>query len=157
MMTLIHKLMICGVAFVLCASARSLYAQRTGGGAGTYCFTIKVSLNGKLVDGPKAVTFKTNSKVEEAALEEGCFRVPPDVLKEKTVDVLFEVARNKIHLSSILIGFFAGPWDIDLEDKHFGREVVLPKHARINEACAVIFHVGEPETAVTQVPCRTPL
>jgi TonB-like protein len=35
--------------------------------------------------------------------------------------------------------------------------VVLPRHARTREACAVVFHVGEPETALSQTGCRTPL
>jgi hypothetical protein len=102
------------------------------------------------------VTFKTKTTEKAVSLEGRCFRVPPGVLNEKSVDVLFQVARNKIHLSSILAGFFAGPWDIDLEDKRFGRDVVLPKNARTREVCAVIFHVGEPETGIMQTGCRTP-
>ncbi len=152
-----HKSMICGVALLLCTSAANLHGQATSGNGETSCFAIHVRLNGKLVDGPQTVTFKTKTTEKAVSLEGGCFRVPPDVLNEKSVDVLFQVARNKIYLSSILAGFFAGPWDIDLEDKRFGRDVVLPKNARTREVCAVIFHVGEPETSLMKTGCRTPL
>jgi hypothetical protein len=58
-------------------------------------------------------------------------------------------------LSTIHTGFLAGSRDIELEDKHFGKDVVLPKHARTRDACAVVFHVGEPETVSTPTTCRT--
>ena len=92
-----------------------------------------------------------------ANLEGACFKVPPALLAEKAVDIFFTVPGNKVHLSAIPTGFFAGSWGVDLEDKKFGRDVVLPRHARTREACAVVFHVGEPETALSQTGCRTPL
>ena len=123
----------------------------------SHCFSIHVRLNGKPVDGPKAITLKTKQSESTASLEGGCFSVPLDLLKEKALDVSLQVPGNKVYLSAIATGFFAGPWDIDLADKRFGREVSLPQHARTKEACAVVFHVGEPETAVVQTGCRKPL
>jgi len=149
--------MICGVVLLLCTSAANLHAQPTGGNGESPCFTIHVRLNGTLVDGPATVTFKTPKNEEVVSLEGGCFRVPADVLSVNAVDVLFRVVKNKVYLSSILTGFFAGPWDIELEDKRFGRDVILPKHAQVKSICAVNFHVGEPERAMSQAPCRTPL
>jgi len=110
-----------------------------------------------MVDGPKTITIKTRGRKWVESLAGGCFKVSPDVLNEESVDVLFQAARSEVHLSSIMTGFFAGPWEIELEDKRFGRDVVLPKHAQTKQACSVIFHVGEPEKAMTQVPCRTQL
>jgi hypothetical protein len=156
-MTLCTKSMICCAALAICSSAANLHAQARSGNGDESCFAIQVRLNGKPVAGPKTVTFKTKENGKEASLEGGCFRVPPAFLKEKTVDVVFQVARNRVYLSNIAPGFFAGPWDIELEDRRFGRDVVLPKHTRAKEACTVIFHVGEPESAMTQAPCRTPL
>ena len=83
--------------------------------------------------------------------------MPPAVLNEKTVDVIFTMPRNKVYLSTIQTGLLTGPWDVELEDKRFGRDVTLPKHARTKEVCAVIFHVGEPETIRTLTGCRTPI
>jgi hypothetical protein len=74
---------------------------------------------------------------------------------EKALDVSFTVPGSRVYLSGIAAGFLAGSWDIDLADKKFGSEVSLPKHARAKEACAVVFHVGEPETALVQTGCRT--
>src|SRR6185437_11658084 len=55
------------------------------------------------------------------------------------------VPGNKVYLCAISTGFLAGLWEVQLEDKRFGRDVLLPKHARTKEACAVHFHIGEPE------------
>lgn len=81
--------------------------------------------------------------------------VPTSLLREKTVDVLFTVQGNKVYLSTILKGFLAGPWDVDLADWRFGRNILMPKHARTKETCAVTFHIGEPETTRTLTRCRT--
>jgi hypothetical protein len=122
-----------------------------------HCLSIHVRLNGKPVDGPQVITLRTKQNQSTASLEGGCFRVPPDLLSAKALDVLFAVPGSKVHLSAIAGGFFAGPRDIDLDDKKFDRDISLPKHARAREACAVVFHVGEPETAILQTRCRTPL
>jgi hypothetical protein len=141
---------------LLCTEAVILSAQTTPS-RGPQCFSIHVRLNGALVDGPQVITLKTKQSESTESLEEGCFKVPPALLTEKTLDISFTVPGNKVYLSGIATGFFAGPWDIDLADKKFGSEVSLPKHARAKEACAVIFHVGEPETALVQTGCRRPL
>ena|ERR1039457_4949410 len=92
-----------------------------------------------------------------ASLDAGCFKVPSALLTEKALDVTFTVPGNKIYLVAISSSFFTSPWDIDLADEKFDRDVSLPKHARIKEACAVVFHGGEPENAMTQTGCRTPI
>jgi hypothetical protein len=120
------------------------------------CFAIHVHLNGEAIDGPQTVTFKTKETERTAALEGGCLRVPTPTLNEKNVDVFFSVSGNEVYLSAIPTGFLAGPWDIDLEDKRFGRDVVLPKHARTKETCVVVFHIGEPETVRAVTGCRSP-
>jgi hypothetical protein len=130
-------------------SAQSATAQESK------CFSIHVRLNGKPVDGPQVVTLKTKQHESTASLEEGCFKVPPALLTENALDISFAVPGNRVHLSGIATGFFAGPWDIDLADKKFGSEVSLPKHAHAREACAVVFHVGEPERQIVQTGCRT--
>jgi hypothetical protein len=139
-------------AFLLCISAARLYGEVP---EESRCFTIHVRLNGKPIAGPKMLTFKTREVEKSASAEGACFKVPPALLHEKDVDVLFIVPGNKVYLSTIPTAFLAGSWDIDLADRRFGRDVVLPRHTRTKEACAVIFHVGEPETARTLSGCRT--
>lgn len=121
------------------------------------CFSIGVRLNGQPIDGPQNITLKTKLIENGTTSENGCFKIPGTLLAEKEVDVFFTVAGNKIYLPGISTGFLAGPWDIDLEDKKFGSDVSLPKNASVRRACAVVFHVGEPETALTVTGCRTPL
>jgi hypothetical protein len=115
-----------------------------------------VRLNGNSIDGPKAITVRTPQNENTVAINGNCFTVPPALLAEKKIDVIFVIPRNRVYLAAINSGFFAGPWDVELEDKKFERGVVLPKHARIKEVCAVVFHVGDPETALSQTGCRTP-
>jgi len=154
-MTTRKKSKFISAALLVCAIVGTQRAEAFGGHSDGPCFSIHVRLNGKAVDGPRTLTIKTKDRKWVESLEGGCFKVPPDALNERFVDILFQAARSEVHLSSIMTGFFAGPWDIDLEDKHFGKGVILPKHAKANQACAVTFHVGEPERAMTQVPCRT--
>lgn len=156
-MTSWRKSVVCSVALLLCASAMNLHAQAASGNDGSPCFVIHVRLNGKALTGPQVITFKTKEHEEAVSLEGGCFKVPSVLQGEKALDVFFTLPKNKVYLSSIRTGFFAGPWDVDLADKRFGKEVVLPKHVRTRDACAVVFHVGEPETAYAMAPCRTPL
>src|SRR3954467_6236211 len=124
-MTSRNKLIFFSV-LVVCASSM-LHAQAKGKNS---CFTIHVSLNGKPLAGPRVLTFKTKTWEQSAAVEAGCFGVPGAVLNEKTIDVLFTVPGNKVYLSTIPTGFLAGPWDVELQDKRFGKEVVLAKHTR---------------------------
>jgi len=156
-MTLRQNSVICSLALLLCSSAVGLHAQATASNVGGKCFAIHVRLNGKTVEAPQTITLKSKEHETQLSLEGACFNVPSSVLKEKSVDIFFTVPGNKVYLSAIPTGFFAGSWDIDLADKKFDREVVLPKHTRIREACAVVFHGGEPENALTQTGCRSPL
>jgi len=147
---------LCSCALLLC-----FHAAKLSGQSATHekpqCFSVDVRLNGKPVDGPQIITLKTKQSESTVSLEGGCFIVPPTLLTEKAVDVFFTVPGNKIHLVAISPSFFTSPWDIDLEDKKFDKNVSLPKHARIREACAVVFHGGEPENALSQTGCRTSL
>ena len=152
-MTTFRRSIFCGLAAVFLYNAAMLSAQSTP--QDHKCFSIRMRLNGEPLAGPQAVILRTRENETTALLEEGCFRIPPDLLREKALDVAFEVPGSKIQLFAIATGFFAGPWDIDLEDKKFGREVSLPKHARAKQACFVVFHVGEPESEIVQTGCRT--
>jgi hypothetical protein len=144
------------LALLLCMIAAELSVQ-SATAQESHCFSVHVRLNGKPVDGPQVVTLKTQQGESKASLEEGCFKVPAALLTEKALDISFTVPGNKVYLSGIATGFFAGPWDVDLADKKFADEVSLPKHARAKVACAVVFHVGEPERQIVQTGCRTPL
>jgi len=151
-----RRSVVIGLALLLCTSASKLSPQATTPDE-AHCFAIHVRLNGKSVDDPKTITYKTKDNEQTVHLEGDCFKVPSDLLKEKTIDVFFTLPGSKVYLSSIPTGAFAGPWDVELADKRFARGVVLPKHIRARDACAVTFHVGDPETVSAMAPCRTPL
>jgi hypothetical protein len=122
-----------------------------------HCFSIRVHLNGQLLEGPKAVIFRTRQGDKTVSLEGvSCFKVPSVLLSEEKLDLLFTVPGNNIHFSAIAIDFFENIWDVDLQDKNFGRDVHLPRHARANNACVVVFHGGEPEIVMSATGCRTP-
>jgi hypothetical protein len=122
------------------------------------CFSIHVSLNGKLVDGPQVITLKTKQDENTVSLEQGCFKVPPAMLNEKKIAVSFTLPGNDIDIGSVATGFFTGVWDVELEDKKFSKDTPLPKHTRARKACAIVFHMGdEPERGLSVVPCRSPL
>jgi hypothetical protein len=148
-----QRLITCSFVLLLCITPAMLYGQTA---AAERCFSIHVRLNGKRVDGPRTVTFKTREREEKVSLEGGCFTVPRDLLQEKTLDVFFAIPGNKVYLGSIATGFYAGPWDVDLADKRFTGDVHLPKHTRAKDACAIVFHVGEPEIQAAMSPCRSP-
>lgn len=150
-----RNFVVFAVSLPLLGSAANCCAQQTSKARVSPCFAVHVRVDGRLVEDPKVVTFKTKGAERPVALREGCFSVPADLLDNQAVDILFTVPRNRIYLSGIAPGFFAGSWDVDLEDKRFGKEIVLPKDARVTEVCAVVFHVGEPETVITQTSCRT--
>ena len=133
-----------------------LSAQSASTTGQAQCFSIHVRLNGKPVEGPRVITLRTKQTESTVSLDGGCFIVPPAMLTEKAIDVVFTLPGNKIDLSGIRPFFFANSWDVDLADKRFGKEVSLPKHARVREVCAVVFHVGDPEVAMTQTGCRSP-
>lgn len=122
------------------------------------CFVIRIQLNGELIDGPQAITLRNSSTESKLSLENGCFHLPQSLLAEKTLDIYFTVPKNKVYLQRIAAGFFAGTWDIELEDKKFPKDVSYPKHARVKGLCAAIFHKGdEPEREISQTSCRTPM
>ncbi len=96
MVRTLRRQIICSLALLLCLDATKLLAQ-SATSQGTQCFSIHVRLNGKPVDGPQVITLKTKQNESTASLEGGCFRVLPDLLREKTVAVFFTVPGNKIH------------------------------------------------------------
>lgn len=143
-------------AFLLCVLAARLSGQSAAPQEAP-CFRIHLHLNGKPIEGPQAITLETKQRDITVPLEGSCFTLPHAMRGQGKIDISFTIPGNKVHLSAIDEGFFSGSWDIDLEDKRFSNEVVLPKHARVKKACAVIFHVGEPETSMSQAGCRTPV
>jgi len=152
-----HLSLILFSIFVSCVSGANLQAQETGKNTSSPCFVVHVRLNGKPLDGPRVVTVKGSSSEFTLSLQGGCFVVPPALFKEKTLDLVFTLPENSIHLFNISASFFEYPWDIELTDKRFGSDVSLPKHARVKEACFVTFHGGEPERQLTETACRAPI
>ena len=145
--------LVYGLALFLYITRSEVFAQ-SGNSAEPQCFAICVRLNGKAINSPRVITLKTKNDENIISREGKCFSVPPAVLKEEVVDVSFTIPKNIVYLSAISTGFLAGPWDVNLHDKHFPRDVVIPKNALVSEACVVVFHIGEPERGMVQTGCR---
>jgi hypothetical protein len=58
-------------------------------------------------------------------------------------------------MSDIPTEFLNGAWDVDLADKKFAKDVVVPKHASVSEVCAIVFR--DQAQGLSQSQCRTPL
>lgn len=143
----------CVMTLCLWAGVSLLSAQAANA---DHCLVIHVRLNDKALDSPQIITIRTKVSEKVLPVKAGCFPIPTDAFKDAQVDVTFELAGNRIQLSAIPTGFFNGPWDVALEDHRFGKDVILPKGARVRETCAVVFHVGDPDTLMAQTPCRRP-
>lgn len=133
----------------------SVFAQATVAKHG--CFAIHVRINGKSIEDPRLVTLRTEEKEVTISREGGCFDLPADLLRHEKVAVSFTLPKDRIELPAVAAGFFYDAWDVDLADNKFSDDVTLPKHAQARKACAVVFHGGDPENALTVTPCRFPL
>jgi hypothetical protein len=115
------------LVLMLLGNSGILWAQ-AGISQGAPCFSIHVRLNGNSIDGPKAITVRTPQNENTVAINGNCFTVPPALLAEKKIDVIFVIPRNRVYLAAINSGFFAGPWDVELECEHrIKREPFLPE------------------------------
>ena len=150
-----RRVMFCSLLVVAYAGIPSVLAQNNARQK-TQCLSIRVQLNGKPIDGPQLITLRTKGQESTASLEGGCFQVAPELTSQTIVDILFAVPGNRIYLPAISGSFLTVPWDVELEDKRFGRLKHLPAHARAREACSVVFHGGEPERGVIVTGCRKP-
>jgi hypothetical protein len=156
-MSALPRSILCSLwTFLLCTHAVQVSGQSTTSQQ-AQCFSIRVQLNGKAVEGPQTITLKTKRTESTVSRKGNCFRVPADILAQGKIDVAFAIPGNRVYLSAIDASFLSNSWDIELEDKKFTSEVVLPKHARVKRTCAVTFHVGEPEIQMSQTACRTPI
>lgn len=150
----ITQLVLCGlVLYVLPAklSAQGVAAK------GPHCFAINVHLNGQAIEGPQSVTLKTSKVENTVSLGQNCFQVPAAIVESELLEVSFTLPGNKVHMSDIPTDFLTGLWDVELADKKFAKDVVVPKHANASEVCAIIFHGGDQTQSLAQPQCRTPL
>jgi len=153
-MSILQQVTLAVFLLLVCTGASISSAQSTPP-APPDCFAIRVELNGKSVESPTRIIVKTKTSENTILISNGCFEIPEGIFQQKAADVLFTVPGSSIHISEIPTGFFVGPWDVELEDGRFKRGTVVPKSARPREMCAVVFHVGDPETVLTQTGCRS--
>src|ERR1019366_6466223 len=111
-MTSLQWSIICGVSLLLGACAPNLHAQVSVENSERPCFAIHVSLNGKHLDGPQTVVFKTHESEYAVNQDEGCLRLPPALLSEEFLDVHFTVPGSKVFIAKMPTRLLAGPWDV---------------------------------------------
>jgi len=143
-----------GLALAVCAYPAGLSAQGAAP-KGPHCFAIQVHLNGQPIDGPQSVTLKTRKLENTVPLNAQCFAVPSGMLESELIQISFSVPGNNIRMADIPTDFFSGQWDVELADKRFTKDVVVPKHANVSEMCAVVFRGADTDQSLSQPQCRT--
>src|SRR5579863_2290008 len=113
--------MLCSLWGLLLLTNAAILQAQSATSTKSGCFTIHAYLNGERIGDPQVITLKARQIESTLSTEGSCFKVSPTLITEKAIDVSFTVRGNRVHLSAIPPGFFAGPWDIYLEDKEFGR------------------------------------
>ena len=95
------EFMVC-VAFVLaCLLPVPLGAQ--------VCTQFRIEADGKVIPPPATITLiKTRHGVPVSVpAKGGCFLLPPQLQKAKSIDVIFEAKGEKVHISGLLPSRFA--------------------------------------------------
>src|SRR5271170_532116 len=105
-----RRSILCSLWALLLCMAVGAWSAQSATAQESKCFSIHVRLNRKPVDGPQVITLKTKQNESTASREGVCFKVPPALLTEKALDVSFTVPGNRVYLSAVATGFFAGPW-----------------------------------------------
>lgn len=118
------------------------------------CFEIRMSKDGRAVEGPISVTFLDEKKKQTVDIQEGRFCVPKEMAGESDLDLTFVVGGERFYLTRVSIARFEATWDIAFGGKTYARS--LPKSMNPKKACTVIFRSGEPEVGRVQSPCRVP-
>lgn len=121
----------------------------------SHCFQVRVTKDGKSIQGPMAVTFLDKTAKLNVDTHDGRFCVPKEMVNEELLDFTFIVAQERLYFPGVSTFRFDADWDVA-----YGRDARLassPKSVDRKKACSVIIRQGEPETGMIVSPCRVPL
>jgi hypothetical protein len=121
------------------------------------CFSVHVHLDGRLLDGPSSVTLYGKGIQKTIEKSQGCFHVPAELLLQDFLDISFTVEKNALYLPRISTFRLRTLLDVEIEDKKFTNQYLIPKHSPTREACFVAFEEGEPGVVSMFTHCRRAL
>ncbi len=120
-----------------------------------HCFSIHLAHESDPVDGPHAITLLDKTQKLTVEERQGKFCIPLEMAMEPALDMSFTLRDDRFYFTRIPTERFGAPWDISYGEKKYAKAASLPK-SKAKKACTVVFHQGEPETAMTTYPCRLP-
>lgn len=146
-MRMIRVMAMLIVAFWV-ATSSSLGAQK--------CTYIRVEVNGARVSPPReiALLWTKGGLPITVPVEEGCFRLPEKLQNAKSIDVVFQIGGDRIHLRGMQPSAFGIGWNLMLSDKATGSFAAL-KGVSPREICVLEFHPEGDGTGLIQSRCRT--
>jgi hypothetical protein len=120
------------------------------------CTHIDVELNGIAISAPRKVSLsKTSAPAVTVPVKDGCFRLPQKLRHAKSLDVIFVVGKDRIHLTGIEPSAFGMKWNLKLRDNPGEDAFAAFKNIPAREICVLEFEPGGDSTAMIQTGCRT--
>jgi len=122
------------------------------------CTHIRVEVNGKSIPGPTTVTLlkSRGGTPVIVAVRDGCFRLPKQLAKATSIDVIFQTNEENVHLIGIDAIRFSEKWTVELNDAA-SDELLRTLKATAKEICIVDFDPGGDGTSVALAGCRSPV
>jgi hypothetical protein len=144
-----HYGVVAGVMVVFSLVAPSSWGEQK-------CTHITIELNGAAVAAPQKITLlKTRGGTPIVVrVEDGCFQLPEKLWHSKSIDVIFQVDGDDIHLTGIRPSDFAVGWKLTLSDTAVGPFAGF-KGVPAREICVLESDQGGDGTAEAQTGCRS--
>ena len=122
------------------------------------CTHIRVEVNGKSIPSPATVALlkSRGGTPVVVAVSDGCFRLPKQLAKAISIDLIFQANGENVHLIGIDTARFSEVWTVELNDAA-SDELLATLRATAKEICIVDFDPGGDGTGVAQAGCRTPV
>ncbi len=119
-----------------------------------FCFSIHAYDDDKRVEGPSVILLLSNGKRWHVIQKNGHFCLSDEIVKEQSIDLIFEIGRDRFILNSVAVDRFTGKWDFYYGGKRFAYVQGLPKKMRPTKSCSVDYNNGEPGTGDMISNCR---
>lgn len=123
------------------------------------CTSLRIELNGTSVAAPQEVSLVVRKRKAPVVVPvvDGCFQVPNGLRHAKSMDVIFQVKDNRIHLRGMNPSAFAVGWRVMLRDSATTGPFAAYKNVPARELCLLEFETEGDGTSEIQTNCRTSL
>jgi hypothetical protein len=103
---------------------------------------LTVEKNGHRAPAPTSVALIFNGRSLSIPVDNGTFRVPPEVFAADKVTVLVDIAPDHVRVPDLwTVRFTEEHWTIKLADRSFGKEyeTIVPRTAVVASSCILEF------------------